>query len=211
MNPFVLSQGAVSQLGAAVARNGGTASDIHWLCTGRNFYRVMQLAREEGYVALKDEFDTSIKISRDKCRLDYPGWIVRVKRPELQRQGPSSYDLRQVHCWVHPRQLKSMTFPFSGRCLYEELNENDGARLKTCLTLLDGEEIMKKDIKVFREAFKDKVVFLWGSVIENAKGEGFVPYLCEECGRISLNWRNLSCILGPYCVMAHFSDGETGS
>lgn len=195
MNTFELSQGQGHKLEKAVARNDGTTEDIEWLCTKENFLNVIRLARGEAVLTMKEPpppkvelpINTIIRVDRT-VKPTYPDWVKKVMHPELEAQGPAEYDLANVEQWLHDGQKGGWT---RGENIYAKLKENDNDLLKTCHTLRDGEEIKKNGIETYRKFFKGKVLFLWGSVVQDVDGDLCVPFLYDVSGKVVLSWYGL--------------------
>ena len=118
--------------------------------------------------------DTFIRVNRS-IRPVYPDWVKTVMHPELELTGLGEYDLGDVEPWLNDIQKNGCYI--EGHKLYECLKEK--RMLESCLSLLDGEEIQKKGIAVFRKFFQGKTVFLWKSVVQDRKGNLGVPSLFE--------------------------------
>ncbi|KKR45161.1 MAG: hypothetical protein UT80_C0042G0013 [Parcubacteria group bacterium GW2011_GWC1_40_13] len=128
--------------------------------------------------------DNIIRVDRS-VRPSYPYWIKTVIHPELEKIGPSKYDISLVKQWLHKDQK-------NGRCIrgnkiYTHFKVTD--TLKTCLGLRDLEEIQKKGIVFFREHFQCKAVFGWKSVLWDSNGNLNVPYLHEDGGSVVIRWK----------------------
>lgn len=131
--------------------------------------------------------DTTIRVNRSIRPTTYPDWENRVLHPELERTGPTQYDLAcDVELWLHDDQKNGRMWSSE---IYEYLKERK--MLGSCLSLRDGEEVQKKGIAVFRKLFQDKEVVLWKSIIE-CYGHLSVPYLVEDGdGEVALAWMPL--------------------
>ncbi len=188
---FILGQGPGHKLEKAVVRNGGGSTDIEWLSTGENFAMVMALARGEATLAPNEKpapkpevpLNTIIRVDR-KVKPVYPEWKKDVLHPELEASGPPEYDLSTVGLFLHDGQKNGKWI--EGNKLYAYLKKED--MLKTCLTLRDGEEIQKNGIEAFLKFFKDKALFLWGSVVRGRDGRLHVPYLNDGGDKVVLGW-----------------------
>ena len=90
-------------------------------------------------------------------------------------------DLSQIETFQHPKQKDGWV---SGHELYQWI-KNEGF-LKDCLTLEDLKETQKIGVTAFREYFKGKWVYGWGSVLV-----GVVPCLIEYDGGVVQSWRHL--------------------
>ncbi len=195
MDTFVLSQGQGYKLEGAVARSGGSITDIEWLCEDSNFKAVKYLACGEATLTMKrlpapkvgSPLNTLINVDRT-IDLVYPDWVKTVMHPELEDKGLVEYDLVNVEQWLHDDQKDGKV---QGSKIYDKLQEDNNVILKTCLTLRDGKEIQKNGVDAFRQLFKDKVLFLWGSVVQDCNGNLYVPYLNGNSNRIILIWQRL--------------------
>jgi hypothetical protein len=128
--------------------------------------------------------DTIIRVDH-AVRPIYPIWI----RPEwinssefiaLEGTGPTEYNLGTVQLWLHEEQERGM---MGGHALRVHLKSND--MLGGCL----GLAIQQKGIKIFRQFFHYKVVFLWRSVVWLPGGKASVPFLMEDGDKVVLRWR----------------------
>lgn len=190
---FILGQGPGHKLEKAIGRNGGKATDIEWLSTGRNFETVMRLARGEAVLAVMSK-PVLIWVDR-KVKPDYPDFVKKVLHPEFEANGPTEFDLSKVEQWLHRKQMKR-GFIFA-KSLHTYLRESD--LLKTCLTLRDGEEIRKIDIKVFRRFFRKKHLYLWGSVVRDENDDLLVPFLHGQGSEIMISWQWFTEKLRRHC------------
>lgn len=134
--------------------------------------------------------NTLIRVNRDVKPTSYPRWLKQVMHPELENQGPVEYDLSKVELWTHERQGSVKWI--SGSEIYAHLKENDNELLKSCLTLRDGEEIIRNGAQAFLESFPKKALFLWGSVVEETGGNLCVPCLCVGETPVVIAWVKLS-------------------
>lgn len=129
------------------------------------------------------KLDTIVRVDRS-VRPVYPDWVKMVMHPELEKTGPTEYDLaKAVDLWFHDDRKIDLA---KGSPIYQHLGDTE--TLKTCLGLRDGEEIKKKGIAVFRKIFGGNVVFLWKSVVHHHDGGVYVPGLCEHNGSVVMDW-----------------------
>ena len=142
-----------------------------------------QTAMTSGIAENLPKMDTTIRVDRSVCPV-YPKWAKVVMHPELETVGPAEYDLAQVELYLHDGQNSKWMW---GTALYEHLKETHS--LKNCLGLHDALKIEKKDIKVFRKLFKDKVVFCWKSVVRGDSNGLFVPYVEGDGHVVVVCWR----------------------
>lgn len=127
--------------------------------------------------------DFMIHVDRS-VRPIYPDWMKKLMHPELQRVGPTDYDLQtQVDEWLHDQQKVGSV---RGQVIYDYLKLTN--TFTDQLGLTDLLAIHAKGIKVFRQLYKGKAVFGWKSVVELRSGNLSVPYLCESGGKVMLNW-----------------------
>lgn len=115
----------------------------------------------------------------------YPDhWFKKLEHPELECSGPTEYDLQTgVHEWLHYIQKNGVV---AGDTIYDCL-KNDNA-LASCLNLQDGLAIQGKGTVVFRKLFNGKVVFLWGSVVQDTIDDLLVPCLYCRDDKVGLRW-----------------------
>jgi hypothetical protein len=134
--------------------------------------------------------DTIVRVARS-VRPTYPDWVDKVMNPELEGSGPTKYDLAKQISLSFFDDLKVVGVT-KGDIIYGYLKEHD--ILKTCLSLRDGEEILKKNVTVFRKIFGRRGVFLWKSAVwQDGVGNGlYVPYLyefkSEIVNEVKLSW-----------------------
>lgn len=126
--------------------------------------------------------DFIVRVDRS-VKPNYPDWMKKVTHPELELAGPAEYDLTKVDQWLYDDQKRGSVV---GNTIYKHLQKGDN--LATCLNLQDGLAIQQKGIAVFRKLFAGKVVFLWGSVVQNRNGNLIVPFLYGSGDRVGLNW-----------------------
>lgn len=132
--------------------------------------------------------DFIIRVDRS-VKPNYPDWgEMRLVHPELELAGPHEYNLQtEVELWPYDGQ-KRESF---GSAIYKRLLK-DGI-LTTCLNLQDGYAIQSKGIAVFRKSlFVNRVVPLWGSVVEDHDGDLFVACLDTRRGKVVLPWHEVS-------------------
>lgn len=120
-------------------------------------------------------YETVVRVDRQMTRPVYPNWMGRILHPELQKTGPAEYDLvTNVESWRHDDQKKDV--PIHGEAVYAYLEANN--MLGSYLGVLDGLEIKKRGIGLYREVF-GAPIFLMRSPIENLSGCVYVPCLLE--------------------------------
>lgn len=128
-------------------------------------------------------FDFLVRVDRS-VKPSYPDWFKKLENPELECSGPAEYDLQTaVQQWLHDDQKNGVVV---GNTIHKHLKKDNG--LASCLNLQDGLAIQAKGIAVFRKLFAGKVVFLWGSVVQNRYDSLNVPYLCEVGGGVVVDW-----------------------
>ena len=132
--------------------------------------------------------NTLIRVDRI-TKFVYPDWVKKVMHPELENQGPAEYDLSKVDLWLHEDQKDGKWA--KGENIYARLKQNNGELLKTCLTLRDSKEIKKNGTEVYRVFFKDKALFLWGSIVQHNNGNFYVPCLRDLGDSVVELWRGL--------------------
>lgn len=183
---FLLSGGQSHGLEMAIHRTGGSTTDVQWLCEGDNFKQVSMLARGDAQLTIKpkSEPDTVIVVDRSTEPL-YPTYMRQVMDVEFEGTGPRKYDVASnVRLWFHQNQGR---LHISGHGIYDHLKSEH--MLKDCLSLRDGEEILKKGFVTFRSFASCRAALLWKSVIKNKVGNLLVPYLHEEkAGELAIDW-----------------------
>ena len=118
--------------------------------------------------------DFIVRVDRS-IKPSYPDWMREVMHPELECSGPTKFDLRDVSLWLATGQDTGVV---TGGVIYSQLKREN--ILQSCINLQDGLAIQQKGIVVFRKLFAGKVVFLWGSIIEDCNGNLNVPCLFED-------------------------------
>ena len=134
--------------------------------------KLAEILREN--LVCPSELNPVVNVDRS-MRPSYPKWVKKVKNPELERIGPSQYDIRKdVFAWLHPKQRKSHVG--SGWRVYDYLEKK--GMLASCLGLADLCALHLMEHTVFPKRFVDKRLFAWRSVVER-RGDGgcFVPSL----------------------------------
>ncbi len=103
--------------------------------------------------------------------LDYPGYMKKLRDPELSSVGPAELDARKFNFCLHPDQKKGAT----GNMIYFYLKES--RILDWCCNLIDLKAIQAKGVDFFLNYFSLEIPYAWGSVIESYDGDFFVPCL----------------------------------
>ena len=127
--------------------------------------------------------NTIIQIDR-LAKVPYPEWVREALDPEFEHTGAITYDLTDVHLWLHDDQRDDKLT--RGDNVYDYLKSKD--LLNSCLGLADGLAIKKKGAIVFNEVFGDNAVFLWRSVVRGHNGRVAVPYIYVNDGRVVQYW-----------------------
>lgn len=169
-------------------RHQGLVLDLCRKLGGEDGDERADIVRKAVMVGLKDAppLDTVIQVNRS-AKLTYPRWVKELSRPDLEMSGPDKYNLANLFPFLHPGQGEGRKVP--GYRIYEYLNIPE--RLEECLSIQDGLAIKAKGIRVFRQFFKGKRIYLWRSVARNDNGDLFVPYLLERGDQVLPGWRRL--------------------
>lgn len=130
---------------------------------------------------------TSIRVDRS-APIIYPTWVSEVAHPEIENGGPLQYDLKQVmfYMYLECRGSKKVLGDVYTTVL------QDG-HLHRCLGLRDALAIQKAGSYVARQAFHDKGVFCWRSVVRHRKGHLCVPQVvvCDLSDEVVIYWLSL--------------------
>lgn len=134
------------------------------------------------------------------------GFVIRVDRKARPRYpdyctaflcqnevGPGSYRLDQIRLGLHNDQVTGDYQTILGISLFNELRW--GGPIDHCLSLLDGHEIVKLGIEVYRKYFGDKEIILWNGVCGNRDDPSRdlqVPILCGNQSWVSIRWDNVN-------------------
>ena len=128
--------------------------------------------------------DTIIHVDRSVAPM-YPNWARRFLHPDLQKSGPTEYDVvTGVKQWFHDGQKNGGVV--KGQVIYEYLKEKE--MLESCLGLSDLLAIQAKGTTFFRKFFKGKAVFGWKSVVESRDGRLDAPCLFDDSGEVIRGW-----------------------
>jgi hypothetical protein len=138
-----------------------------------------------------DYYSVLIKVDRAN-RPTYPPEIKKIMHPELENQAPAEYDLLSINPWLHDKQSTRRDRFIGGEELYSFLKGNNDTLLKTCLTLLDGEQIKRSNPVDFATIFSHRPLFLWASIAEFQDGLLYVPCVCDSGGWLTIFWRKLN-------------------
>jgi len=131
-----------------------------------------------------------IKVDRSK-KPSYPEWTKKVMHPEFELSGPDEFDLQKDINLFHYGHVDDRPTGVQGPRIYDYLKKQD--LLKDCLNLSDLYAIKDKGRNVYISLFKKEIVLAWKSVIENEKGDLFVPCLfVNRHGRLDVNWNMLT-------------------
>lgn len=136
-----------------------------------------------------------------------PDYVTPLVYPEgsqplhLEDVGPAEHNLSALGL-VLPEEV----FPGAASWVqaYPSLLQN--GEIESYLGLRDGRELMKLDIKVFREFTGDRPVVLLKGVVLLRDGVLHVPFLCEGGGRVVVGWDRLH-----YDWSSHFPAARSGS
>jgi hypothetical protein len=142
---------------------------------------IVKVSAEDILLAEQGPLGFDVYVNRSE-RPIYPLRTRQIMHPELERAGPSRYNLSSVEQWLHYRQNGLV----KGQVIYNFLVSTNA--LNAHLNLQDGLAIQKKGIAVFRKFFNGKAVFLWKSVVKRYRGLG-VPFLVEKGGEVVILWR----------------------
>ena len=176
-------------LGLKVASNFHTTLSVEQIEFYENNLKLISQAITRGFIiesavpTVEPSLDFIIKVDRSKKPV-YPDWVEKVIHPKFETSGPAKYDLSQVEQWLHDDQKSGSVV---GNTIYKHLQKGDA--LATCLNLQDGLAIQAKGITVFRKLFTGKMVFLWGSVVQDRDGRLDVPCLYEDGDEVVVDWR----------------------
>lgn len=128
--------------------------------------------------------DNIIRVDRSK-KVVYPDWVKGVLHPELECTGPAEYVIDEGRSlYLHPKQKEG------GWIMGSDLHKYlvDTKVIGNCAGYADLVEIQKKGIAFFRKHFKDKAVFGWKSVVRDAVGYLYVPYLYGDGDEVVQGW-----------------------
>ncbi len=138
----------------------------------------------------------------------YPEWMKTPVDPELSRSGPPSFNLAKVEAYLHPWQI-------GGGIIFGpefHLHLKDTGIINRCLSLRDGEEIVKavaeKRVK-WPEKFCDENLrlYLWKDAAWDLNPHIRVPILSYFDGRVSIGWNWYTMILLKVHPAAVFEEG----
>jgi hypothetical protein len=195
---FKISQGQGQMLEFAFDRNGGTNSDLNWLCQNDNLRGVIDLARGKVQLVYPNKPSPQLELC-PVVHLDQPLEIERYDRAEygddkqlvhhkLGLLGPKW--IAGFELWQHDLQRDGGWT--NGRVVYEHLERND--MLKSCCDLFALEVIRNQGAGFFRKHFGNdrKAVVGWAGIAKHVGGNLCVPYLAENRGRVYLHWMSLT-------------------
>lgn len=109
--------------------------------------------------------------------------------------GILSFNPSNVTLHLEPEQEKSY---LSGPILRERLSNEDSLNLACLQYFVDNP-------KSFREEWKGKYIFGWGTIVRSRYGNLDVPYLIDRDDRVELRWRWLSDDWDGHCPAARFA------
>jgi hypothetical protein len=132
--------------------------------------------------------DTRIVVDRSQD-VYLPGWVKEFVHPELQKVGPSEYDLTQVELYLHPDQGKEGV-DLTGLSVLKHL-ESTGL-IRYCLGFHDASAMRAMDIDIFRRFFGRKLVFCWKATALDQSGHMHVPFFFDSGGMVDVDWYELT-------------------
>lgn len=131
---------------------------------------------------LVDEYDSLIYVDRT-ANIVYPDFVKEPLYADLEKTGPSEFDVMKLEQWLHPKQQTGVVV---GNDIHEKLKAE--ILLDGCLGFRELLAIQAKGIGFFRKHFRGKAVFGWRGVARNRDGRLGVPCLVEYGDVVVLGW-----------------------
>lgn len=117
----------------------------------------------------------------------YPDRFTEIMHPRLDTTGPNRYDLSEIDLLEKPSELG---WHVRGCIVYDYLKKRN--LLSSCLRYQDGCAIQEKGSEVYKKFFGYKILFLWGSVMKDRKGQLYVRSLEPFKNKVGAQWRWLA-------------------
>ena len=132
----------------------------------------------------------------------YPTWVREsdVLHPELEREGPTEFQLQNLSIWLHEKQKKGESV--EGTTIYEHLR--DSGELPLQLNFQDGmaicDQVSAEDYRMMFP-YNDHVLTLWASPIRRRRFDDIlVPYVLDDGEEMGVHWIELANVFGGFAV-----------
>lgn len=133
--------------------------------------------------------ETRVRVNRNQPPVYAAGAKTKM-HPVLETKGPSEYGLSEIYLYHHGRQANmegcSSALPLD---IYNHLKQT--GLISSCLTLRDGEELVRVAPAEFCKHFPYQGLVLWASVVQFDDGSLRVPYVSNQQDSLSLRWHHL--------------------
>lgn len=187
-NEFVFGVGPAEEIQKALRRHQRNLKDqemniLKWLSAGDNIVKLGEVVQGLAEISQFEPVNNPMIVVNRTVQISYPEGVRSLLHPELEKTGPTEYNVKTIGFWREEHQAKGGGC--SGTIILDQLSR----RLSDCLGWYDLNAIKRRGPAFFRENFYDNAVYGWRSAVRSHDGRIHVPFLVDDMSNLLLSWR----------------------